>query len=183
MKQSDPLILLHQGTLERPGPYGRLARLALGILCLYALYELFEHSPFIIESPATAMLNIVTLLVPAILIFNYVVNIGFGRSWGRWPIYVSVAGLLAIAAASWYPLGTSNHAVFGIALWSWLGYFYGHLGISFVLAAVIATPGCEMRAIPQLAVKLTGGLASEHSCPVSCVTKLDEWEQRRRRRK
>lgn len=182
MKQPDPLVLLEQGTLRRPGPYGRLARLALGILCAYALYELFENSWFIIQSPVTAMLAIVALLTPAVLIFNYVVNIEFGRSWARRPIYLSAAGMLAIAVASWLSFGTPNHAAFGVVLWDWLLYFYAHLGISFVLAAAIATPGCDMCAIPELVGKVTGRLVAEHSCSVSCISRLDEWEQRLYRR-
>ena len=37
MKQSDPLQLVEQGSLDRPGPIGRVVRVALGILCSYAL--------------------------------------------------------------------------------------------------------------------------------------------------
>lgn len=180
MKQSDPLALLEQGTLGRPGPYGRLVRLALGILCSFTVYELFEHSRFLIQSPVTAIADIMMMLIPAIFIFNYVVNIGFGKSWGRWPAYVLFLVLLVFALVSWLSFGTPNNAIFGIALWTWLVYFYAHLGVSFILAAVIATPGCEMRAIPELTGKVTGRPVAEHPCPAGCITKLDEWESRLR---
>jgi hypothetical protein len=182
MKQSDSLALLEQGTLARPGPYGRLLRLALGILCSYALYELFKHGRFIIQSPVTVIPNIAMLVIPAVLMVNYVVNIGFGRSWGRWPCYVSVLAWLMTVAVSWLTTGTPDHVLPGIALWIWLVYFYAHLGISFLLAAIIATPGCEMRAIPELAGKLTGRPVAEHRCPAAILTQIDKWEPRRRRR-
>lgn len=181
MKQSDPLALLEQGTLGRPGTYGRLVRLALGILCSYALYELFEHGRFVIQSPVTAIPNIAMLVIPAIFVVNYVVNIGFGRSWGRWPAYVSVLALVVIAAVSWLISGTPDHVILGIALWIWLVYFYAHLGTSFLLAAIIATPGCEMRAIPEFVGKLTGREVAEHRCPAAFIAKIDAWEPRRRR--
>lgn len=38
-------------------------------------------------------------------------------------------------------------------------------GVSFLLASVLGTPGCEMRAIPHLAVLLTGRETREHFCP------------------
>lgn len=182
MQQSDRLALLEQGTLERPGPYGRLVRLVLGILCSFTVYELFRIDTFIIQSPVTAIPGIIPMVIVAACIFNYVVNIGFGKSWGRWPLYISIAGFLTIAAISWLTFGSPDHPLPGIALWLWLLYLYAHLGFSFLLAAIIGTPGCEMRAIPEFVGKLSGRAVAEHPCPAACITKIDEWEQRRHSR-
>ena len=57
-------------------------------------------------------------------------------------------------------------------------YTFGHLGVSFVLAAFLATPGCEMRAMPDLLGRLTGRMAQEHHCP-AFIQPLDNWETRR----
>lgn len=179
MKQSDPLELVDEGTLNPPGPVGRLVRFAFGALCLYALYQLFLHNQSIIQKPISVLPNIGVLVLIALLIFNYVVNIGFGKSWGRWPNYLSIAVLLILAGAAWLVFETPDHPLLGIALWTWLVYFCAHLGLSFVLAATIATPGCEMRAIPHLIGKITGRAADEHHCPGALIASIDAWESKR----
>jgi hypothetical protein len=177
MKHSDPLALVEEGALGRPGPVGRFVRLVLGIACLYAIYELLLYHEAIINTPLSVLPNIALLAIGAILIISYVVNIGFGVSWGRWPSYVSVAAALLFATMSWLAFGTPDHPLFGMALWGWLVYFYLHLGLSFVLAAAIATPGCEMRSIPDLIGRVRGRAAREHHCPAAFVSRIDAWER------
>jgi hypothetical protein len=177
MKQHDPLELVQPGSLERPGAMGRIVRLVLGIACFYALYELITYRAGIISTPVSALPNIALLVLVAFLIINYVVNIGFGRSWRRWPSLVSVAAMLVLAAVSWLSFGTPDHVLLGFALWVWLIYFFAHLGSSFVLSAIIATPGCEMRSIPELYGRMTGRPSREHHCPASLISKIDAWEQ------
>jgi len=180
MKQSDPLQLVEEGSLERPGPVGRIVRLALAILCSYALYELIVYRASIIATPVSSLANFTVMVLAALFIINYVVNIGFGKSFGRWPSYISVSVMLVFAAMSWLAFGTADHPMLGVVLWLWLVYFYLHLGASFVLAAVIATPGCEMRSIPELVGRLTGRTVEEHHCPASFITSIDAWENRAR---
>jgi len=179
MKQSDPLQLVDEGSLTPPGPVGRVVRLALGIGCLYALYMLFLYHQSIIQRPISVLPNIALMVFAAIIIINYVVNIGFGKSWGRWPSYISIAVALLLATVSWLAFGTPDHAMLGGALWLWLFYFFVHLGVSFILSAMIATPGCEMRAIPHLFRMITGRTAAEHHCPASFITRIDAWDRER----
>lgn len=178
MKQSDSLQLVEPGSLTRPGPIGRSVRLLLGLACLYALYDVSFYRHNIIAAPVSSLPNLAVLVLIALLIVNNVVNIGFGKRWGRRPSYLSLAGGLLLAAISWVIFGTADHPLLGVALWLWLVYFYGHLGISFVLSAAIATPGCEMRAVPELIGKITGRPAHEHHCP-AFIRKIDEWERKR----
>ncbi len=180
MKQSDPLQMVAQGSLDRPGPVGRIVRLSLGILCSYGIYGLVLNRANIIWNPVSVLPNIWVMVVIALLIINYVVNIGFGKSFGRWPSYISIAVALLLATVSWLKFGTPDHPLLGTALWLWMAYFYGHLGVSFLLAAAIATPGCEMRAIPELYGRVTGKETEEHHCPASFITTIDAWERRRR---
>lgn len=179
MKQSDPLQMVQQGSLERPGPVGRIVRLALGILCTYALYQLILYRVSITTTPVSVLPNIAVIVLAAILVINYVGNIGFGRSFGRWPSYVSIGTALFFAAMSLLAFGTANHPMLGAALWLWLVYFYGHLGVSFLLAGAIATPGCEMRAIPELVGRVTGREVEEHHCPAAFISRIDAWERGR----
>ncbi|MCZ6856007.1 MAG: hypothetical protein O7G86_18985, partial [Gammaproteobacteria bacterium] len=85
MKQSDPLELVLAGSLVRPGPIGRLVRLAMGALCLWALWSLVERSAAIVTQPLSSLDELVVLIAIPIFIFNYVVNIGFSKSWGNRP--------------------------------------------------------------------------------------------------
>ncbi|MFQ6005614.1 MAG: hypothetical protein ACE5OQ_08915 [Woeseia sp.] len=179
MKQSDPLQLQEEGSLEPPGPIGRLTRLTLGLACLYGLYELILYHQNIIQTPVSVLPNLVIMVFAAVFITNYVVNIGLGRSWGRWPSYVLVGASVLLATVAWLTFGTPDHPMFGAVLWAWLVYFFAHLGMSFVLAAVLATPGCEMRSIPQLFGKITGRRVAEHHCPAAFIAKIDNWESKR----
>ncbi len=180
MKQSDSLELVNPGSLERPGPVGRVLRLTLGLVCLYALYRIVIISEAIIATPASLLPSIAILFLAAVFIFNYVVNIGFGKSWRYWPLVTLLAVLGSMAVVGQVYFGSFDNPAFGISLWIWLAYFYAHLGVSFVLAAVIATPGCEMRAIPELFGRIMGRPVAEHHCPASLITNVDSWEHRRR---
>jgi hypothetical protein len=181
MKQSDSLELVAPGLLLRPGPFGRLLRLVLGSACLYGLYQLLVYREAVIATPLSTLPNLVVLIVVAFWIVNYVVNIGFGKSWGRWPSYVSAIVILASATLGWLIDGTPDNPILGACIWLWLMYFYAHLGLSFVLAALIATPGCEMRSIPQLLGRLSDKKVQEHHCPASLITRIDLWESTIRR--
>ena len=57
-------------------------------------------------------------------------------------------------------------------------YAFGHLSLSFLLSTAIATPGCEMRAIPHLWTLVTGRATKEHYCP-GALDSIDRWETRR----
>lgn len=177
MKQSEPLAPVAPGTLPRPGPIGRLVRLVIGGACLYAVHELVVYHEDIIVAPFSNLANLAVLIAVAACVFNHVVNIGFGRSWRMWPVITASGTLIGVALLS---LAVFAHWLFGAALWSWLLYTYGHLGVSFVLAASIGTPGCEMRAIPQLFGKITGRSTDEHACPATFITAIDEWERGRK---
>ena len=62
---------------------------------------------------------------------------------------------------------------------AWVYYWFVHLGFSFFLAAVLATPGCEMRSIPHLWTLITRRATKEHYCP-GFLDRLDRWERERR---
>lgn len=179
MKQSEPLELVEPGTLIRPGPIGRLVRLGMGALCLYAFVELFHDAEWTTTHPFSSLDNRILLFLAPLCIFNYVVNIGFSKSWGQRPLVASMLGLALFGVAAFLATGSFDSRILGIPLNVWLGYFYGHLGISFVLSALIATPGCEMRAIPELVGRMNGKPSEEHHCPAAFITKIDDWEHSR----
>ena len=179
MKQSDPWALVSAGTLARPGPIGRLFRFVLGVLCLYVFGEVFYYWEWTTAEPFSTLDNRFLLLLAPLCVFNYVVNIGFTKSWGQRPILFSVIALVLIGCIALLISGSFDSPILGIPLNIWFTYFYGHLGLSFVLAAIIATPGFEMRAMPEFVGKATGHASAEHHCPAGFITQVDEWEQRR----
>lgn len=179
MKQSDPLKLVAAGSLTRPGPVGRVVRLALGVGCFYILGELIYHAEWTTTQPFSSLDDRFLMLLAPLWVFNYVVNIGFAKSCGQRPLIFSLVILTITAFGAFIVSGTFDSPIFGLPLNSWLAYFYGHLGLSFVLSALIATPGCEMRAIPEIIGRLSGHTSAEHHCPAGFITQLDAWEQRR----
>ena len=176
-----PLELVNPGSLVRPGPIGRLVRAALGALCLYALWQILRFAETTLAEPFSSLDNLAFLLFAPLCIINYVVNIGFSKSWGHRPLIVSLAALALAAGVAYLITGSFDSPVFGLPLTLWLGYFYAHLGLAFVLSALIATPGCEMRSIPEILGRVSGRQSEEHHCPAAFITKIDEWEQSRLR--
>lgn len=171
------LELLESGSLHRPGPLGRGLRLLLGLLCLYALRDLASISSSIINNPIGVLPGLALMLVVMFCAFNYVINIGYSKNWGSFPLLIVLAYLGIVALVGYLMLGNANSQVLGLSLFIWLVYLFAHLGVSFILAAVIATPGCEMRAIPELVGKIANKDAKEHHCPAGFITALDRWER------
>jgi hypothetical protein len=180
MNQSDALELVEAGSLVPPGPVGRIVRLALGVGCLWAVWQVIHSIEAVVAAPitATAHPSLAWLMAMALWIINYVVNIGFSKSWGRRPAYLSLAVYVVLALVAWAATGNANSPILGLLLFAWLVYFYGHLGLSFVLAALLGTPGCEMRAIPELIGHMTGRASAQHHCP-GFIANIDAWERRR----
>ena len=173
------LDLVAPGSLSKPGPIGRLVRLLLGVLCLYALWGLISIAPDFVGNPVGLLPNLGLMILFALCIFNYVVNIGFSKDWHRYPLILSLIFLLAVATVGYLFTGDAGTDLLGVTVLLWLGYFYTHLGISFLLAAALTTPGCEMRAIPDLFGIITKRESKQHLCPVSILAGIDQWEKRR----
>jgi hypothetical protein len=108
----------------------------------------------------------------------YVVNIGFTRSWRRKPQIVLAIALALGVVVDLVLYGTWWAPPLGALVWVWLVYFSAHLGGSFLVSALIATPGCEMRSLTHLWTRLTGRDTQEHYCP-GFIDSIDRWEQDR----
>jgi hypothetical protein len=149
-------------------------RLLLGSGALYVLYQVVAHRAALLEDTLPD-LQWLPLVLLALYVFPYVVNLGWGRSWGRWPQIAIVVLVAGVAAVGFMATGAVWGKAAGTLLFLWLAYTFGHLGLSFLLAAGIATPGCEMRAIPHLWALLSGRAAAEHHCP-GPMDGVDRWE-------
>ena len=172
------LKLDRPGTLSPPGPIGRLVRLGWGGFLGLAAYSTWTGRAGLVGwtvpvQPFWWLGNAVLLAV-----FPYVVNIGYGVAWGAWPRRVAATAFLAGVSVNLLATGAPWSPTLAWAVIAWQLYVMAHLGGSFVLAAIIGTPGCEMRAIPHLWTLVTGRPTEEHYCP-GHIDAVDRWEAAR----
>jgi len=175
LKLDDP------GSLPRPGPIGRLVRVAFGALCLWHVYGLVQISGDLIASDGHIRSVVWNGIVFGLFLVSYVVNIGYSRAWKKWPAVISAGAFAAIALYGNMTAGTVETELLGQSIWLWELYVFSHLGLAFIVAAVIRTPGCEMRAFHDLYSRITGVPTKEHYCPVGPLHPIDQWEASRRR--
>jgi hypothetical protein len=175
------LKLDEPGSLPRPGPVGRLVRLALGVLCLWHVNSLIQVSGDLISTNGSIQPLIWNGVIIGLFLVSYIVNIGYSRAWKKWPAGVSAAALAIIAIIGYAMAGTIETNLLARSIWIWELYVFVHLGLAFVIAGAIGTPGCEMRAIHDLYSRLTGVSTKEHYCPVGPLHPIDQWEARQHR--
>ena len=162
------------GTLPKPGWIGRLVRLLMAALMFYLLYVVYlNFNNFVEGAPDQAILWFLVFL--AFFLLPPVVNIGFGKiwhsktqSWFLVILYLMINVGILSKNAHW-TLETA-YLILGLQI-----YVFSHLGISFLLASILATPGCEMRSIPHLYTLVTGNKTREHYCP-GMLDGIDKWE-------
>jgi hypothetical protein len=116
-----------------------------------------------------------------LFLVSYVINIGFSRPWKKWPAIVSAGVFLVLAGVGIFSEGFVETAFLARGIWVWELYIFLHLGIAFVIAGIIGTPGCEMRAFHDLYSRVSGMPTEEHYCPVGPLHLIDRWEADRRR--
>ncbi len=170
-----------QGSLLRPGLLGRLTRLVFGLICAGFVWMVLAIGPIRLVQQFADVQGFWPWAITAFYLFPYVINIGFGRSWGPWPRYWVLAGVVGFASLSYFSSGQILGPWLIGFLLLWMFYVFLHLAVSFLAAGILATPGCEMRALPYLYGKLSGRPVREHSCPVGPLAAIDRWESRKHR--
>ncbi len=172
------LKLDEPGSLRRPGPVGRLVRLGFGIMSLFYVHGLIQVADVLIDTDGHIVALVWNGVLPGLFLVSYVINIGFSRAWKKWPAVVSTAVLAIAAGVGYVTAATVETNLLAFGIWSWELTLFSHLGLAFILAAVIRTPGCEMRAFHDLYSRLTGVPTHEHVCPVGPLGPIDAWEAR-----
>ena len=175
------LKLDEPGSLPRSGPVGRLVSLALGFLCLWHVYGLIQVSGDFMGTNGSIQPMIWNGVIIGLFLVSYIVNIGFSRAWKKWPAVVSAGALAIIAGVGYAMAGTIETNLLAHSIWIWELYIFSHLGLAFIVAGAIGTPGCEMRAFHDLYSRLTGVPTKEHYCPVGPLHPIDQWETRQQR--
>jgi len=165
----------------RPGPIGLLIRVVLGAASVYALVELVTkwdifRDQDLIES------DFWFVTVFTVCLLADVFNIGLRRQWDVWPIVVFLAGAAAIGSASYL----ASREIWTTALAAWVYaadlLVFAALSVSFPVAIVTRTPGCEFNAIPRLVARLRGTSDEETRRCLLGVDLLDKYPIRLPRR-
>jgi hypothetical protein len=163
----------------RPGPIGLLIRMVLGAVAVYALVELVtKWDIFRDQNLIESDFWFVTVFTVCLL--ADVFNIGLRRRWGVWPIVVFLAGAAAIGSASY--LASREIWTTALAAWVYAGdlVVFAALSVSFPVAIVMRTPGCELNALPKLVARLRGTADEETRRCLLGVDLFDKPPMRRR---
>jgi hypothetical protein len=163
----------------RPGPIGLLIRMVLGAVAVYALVELVtKWDIFRDQNLIESDFWFVTVFTVCLL--ADVFNIGLRRRWGVWPIVVFLAGAAAIGSASYLTAGEIWTTA--LAAWVYAGdlVVFAALSVSFPVAIVMRTPGCELNALPKLVARLRGTADEETRRCLLGVDLFDKPPMRRR---
>ena len=177
---STDLKLEEPGTLPKPGPIGRIARIVFGLLCVSYVTSLFAAWDNLIADDGHIRSVVWNGVIPGLFLISYVVNIGFSRAWRTRPALVSAVAIAAVAGIGFVIHGRIDTEILAQTTWVWEVYVFGHLGLAFLVSGIIGTPGCEMRAFHDLYSRVSGEPTKEHYCPVGPLHPIDQWEARRK---
>lgn len=158
------------------GPLGRIGRFIFGIFSLsFVAGYLPYYADVINVNPINDSSPYFIGVLIAFVVLNDVVNIGLNVSWRRRPQAIFLILVLLAIGLDLLLYGSIWAAPLGVVvfLMSMLTHLY--LGSSHILAALISTPGCEMRSFPHLIAKIRGGDIEAVVCPGHWDA-VDNWE-------
>ena len=160
-----------------PGPGGLLIRVVLGAAAVYALVELLtKWDIFRDQNLIESDFWFITLFTLCLL--ADVFNIGLRRRWGPWPIVVFLAGAVMLGSVGY--LASREVWTAALAVWVYAAdlLVFGALSVSFPVAIVMRTPGCELNALPRLVARLRGTADAETRRCLLGVDLLDKHQLR-----
>lgn len=171
-----------EGSLAKPGPIGRFVRLFWGVILAWAFVNIVDNWQVLISLETLPHWSFLLMsLFLALRVFPYVITIGFGIDAPYNPLRYGLIALNVLGVGlSWLMTGNLWSPAMGWFIGVWFLYTTTHLGISFLLASILATPGCEMRSIPHLWAIITKQNTKEHFCP-GHIDKVDHWEMKFRK--
>lgn len=161
--------------VERTGPIGRLVRLVMAAGLFLALAYPLASLPRLFDPALAAEPMLWILTGVALLAIPYVLDVGL--AWGHGHrvqlLAVGIGSALLVSDLILYDsLWGPVLAVFVLTLQTWV---LGTLALGYLLAAILGTPGCELRSYAHLASLVS----DKTSQPVFCAAgldKLDAWE-------
>ena len=125
--------------LPRPRIIGRLVRLSFGLVLLHLIWPLSRYRLGDTLDMAAVMPWVGLLF--GLWVLPEVVNLGLVRRWGQAPRLLATALLALVALVDLAMIRDPFGPAFGFSYVIFMGYVYIHLGLSFVVAALVAAPG------------------------------------------
>ena len=128
------------GTVPKPLPIGRVGRLVFGAGALfYFVWNIIQLSTRV--SSDVPPVGYFVGVGFAFWYFSDLVVVGFSRGWGRWPQAAVLPFALALVVADLVAYGSAWGPPLGWGVFVFTELFFGYIGISFLLAAILAVPG------------------------------------------
>ena len=163
------------GILPKPGWLGRGIRLGLGILLLLGAFGIVESFQQLVN--AQRVPESIELWVFAGLLFismRDVIDLGLTVRWGQKAqiAILLLAGICIGVGIIFY--GRLWAPPLGLLFSIWCLSIAIPLGLALILAALLGTPGCEMRSYAHLLAWLRNRSAAEHYCPGG-IDFVDRW--------
>lgn len=169
-------IAPHSRTPYLPGPIGRLVRLGLGVALAGLVIGLIElMADGFTGWPDAGGLDLFAGVFLTVWLAPTVWGIGLGRSLGHLWHAVGAAAVGATALIGLVVGEPATGAAYGLL--TWVVVTLGWLSVSFVIAAALRTPGCEMRAWRHSAAVVGRDRGRFVACP-GPLQPPDEWEAR-----
>jgi len=153
----------------------------MGLLQLQLVITLVTQPQIIQSETPPSNIGLWVAVGIAFALLPWTVNLGFNKKWHSKPLIVALIVLGLAAIVGYASSGGLWNVPTALVLFAITIYVHGHMGICHVLASLIATPGCEMRALPEVWSKITGGHTEFHVCP-GTWSRMDDWEDRWRDR-
>lgn len=162
-------------TLAPAGLFGRLGKMLMGIAQVAFVFTLVTNLQFITADGPPRSLSFWLVVVLAFYLFNWAVNLGFNRTWGKNPLRVAMAATAVAGLVGFLVQGQLWSAPLAAVVSLVAGYVHGHVGVCHILAAIMGTPGCEMRVFSDIACRFTGKTPKLARCP-GIWSRIDEME-------
>ena len=128
------------GTIPKPLTIGRAGRLLFGVGALYYFVWLLTQREALIWTTGID----VGLWIGVFFALYYLPDlftVGFSRPWGRWPQATALGLAVGLLAAGFAAYGAGWAPPLGWGVFIFTAFFYGVIGVAFLLASVLAVPG------------------------------------------
>ena len=129
------------GSISGPGPVGRAVRFLIGMGCLSFLSVLFMEGNALVGTDFPMHPGWWAGMLIGLWVLPGVINIGYRLSLGRWPQVAVLTVIIAFVILNLLQAQRMWSPLLGMTVLVWLIYEYAHLGISFILAGIVGTPG------------------------------------------
>lgn len=180
-----------QTTVDRTGPYGRLARLILLVALALTFFSIVDQrgsarfrNPHVLTEPAVWFLTALLYITFVILVGALAKSLAGPQARRRWQVGAVIASIVAISGAALVS-AIINGSAWGFPLADGVWWFdvlvIVEQVVAFALVIALGIPGCEVGIWGMLLARARGKTTSSEA-GLACIVGLhllDAWEARR----